>query len=609
MGSRIDTGVTGGAPNLLGSFTAAARPLDQNVDWEAFGTAHTPENCGKPWVWQECTVAIPGSPCLDAVQRLVISNALGGEFTVTVDPTGADPHTTAPITYPADDTDVQTAVDALPNVDPGDLVVAGGPTDFTFTYGGQYACLAVSPITVDCSALEGAPSYDEAVLADEPAVYWPLGDVAAPGVDVVAARNLIATGAPTFGAGPLRFDGDSVTDWSVTDYLSAAADAALHPVGAFTLEAIVDVGSGDVTHLPVFDNGYAAGDALVTIVGGHIHIEIGTLVATGPSLLTPNTQHHIAVVADGANAEVLLDGLVEIASTPYAGRVAAVLAPTVVGFSAPVGTSFTADGRISDAAVYPAALSIEQVDAHVAAMPESPELSCAVTVVTTGAPEVVAFDKPLNAGVDAVEFRPFIVEYNAQSCGGIPGDWDQLANRAKRGLAVRVSNAIALALSSSTPDSLPNQNPNLPELGTDVTPEDGPIGIVPTLEALIAAVYDCGLNGEVWIHAPAWLLPVLLNAQLITQVGSVWKLGPHTVVVDQGFANEAPTGADPATDGQAWLYATGPFEYATGPVNVLEDTTRGVTTRENRANVIAAQLALYRFDPCCVVAALTEVPS
>ena len=40
---------------------------------------------------------------------------------------------------------------------------------------------------------------------------------------------------------------------------------------------------------------------------------------------------------------------------------------------------------------------------------------------------------------------------------------------------------------------------------------------------------------------------------------------------------------------------------------MLEDATRGVTTRENRANVIAAQLAIYRFDPCCVFAALVQV--
>lgn len=216
-------------------------------------------------------------------------------------------------------------------------------------------------------------------------------------------------------------------------------------------------------------------------------------------------------------------------------------------------------------------------------------------------------EKPLNPGHDAVEFRPFLVEYNAQSCGGIPGDWDQLADRAKRGLAVRVSNAIDRALSSAAPDGQPNQNPNLPDLAVDITPGTGPAGIIATIEGLLQDAFECGLTGEAWIHLPAWTIPLLLFNQLIVQVGNTYKLGPHTVIVDQGYANEPPTGSPVAVAGQFWVYITGPFEYATGPVTMLDDTTKGVTIRENRANVIAAQLAIYRFDPCCVFAALSEV--
>jgi len=224
-------------------------------------------------------------------------------------------------------------------------------------------------------------------------------------------------------------------------------------------------------------------------------------------------------------------------------------------------------------------------------------------------------EKPLNEGADDVTFRPFLVEYNAQSCVGIPGDWNQLEARARRGLAVRLSNGIALALSSSAPDGTPNQNPNLPDSAIDVTPLAGPSDLVHTLAGLLQDAFACGLTGEVFIHAPAWTLPWFFNNTQITQVGSVFKLGPHTVVFDQGYTNEGPTGlgSDPdvpaspaAGPGQAYIYVTGPFEYATTAIQVLDDTTRGVSPRLNRANVIAAQLAIYRFDPCCVFAALAE---
>lgn len=225
-------------------------------------------------------------------------------------------------------------------------------------------------------------------------------------------------------------------------------------------------------------------------------------------------------------------------------------------------------------------------------------------------------DKPLNDGVAAVQFDPFLIEYNAQNCSGIPSDWDKLSDRAKRGISLRYSNALALALSSSTPDGQQNTNPNLPDTAVDVTPVGGPSSLVNTLAGLIQDAYDCGATGELFLHAPAWTLPYFLREQLLTQIGNVFKLGPHTVIFDQGYTNEGPTGvgSDPdvapspvAVPGQAYIYVSGPIEYATGSIQILDDTTKGVSPRLNRANVIAAQLAIYRFDPCCIFAALAKV--
>jgi len=223
--------------------------------------------------------------------------------------------------------------------------------------------------------------------------------------------------------------------------------------------------------------------------------------------------------------------------------------------------------------------------------------------------------KPLNEAESPASFRPFMVEYNAQSCSGIPGDWHELEARARRGLAGRVSNGIARAISSASPDGQQNQSPNLPDAAVDITGV-APAGLANTIAGLLQDSFDCGATGEQWIWLPAWVLPHLLEAQLVTQVGNVYKLGPHTVILDQGFTGAPPTGvgSDPdvpaspdAATGQAWVYVSGPVEFATGPTTILDDTTRGVSPRLNRANVIAGQLAIYRFDPCCVFAALAAV--
>lgn len=391
---KLDIGVTGGQPNLPGSLTAAARPLPENANWEAFGVDFTPENCGTAWPWQACTTVgvIPAVPCIDEVQQIEISGATGGTFTLTI-----GGQTTSSLAYGASDATVQAAIDAL--FDPGDVVVGGSndPDVYSLTYGGNFAC----------------------------------------------------------------------------------------------------------TDMP------------------------------------------LAVIDD---------------------------------------TQLTGPGAVS----------------------------AQVTVIIEGqasSPEVV-IDKPENAGVDSVEFHPFLAEYNARSCGGIAGDWAALADRAKRGLAVRTGRVIAEVLSSSAPDGNANESPSLPTVATDVTPtllDGGPAGLVNTVAGLLQEALACGANGELFIHAPHWTLPFWLNDTLITQVGNVFKLGPHTVVLDQGYTNESPVGSPDAAVGEANIYVTGPIEYTTGTAQLLDDTTRGVSTRLNQANAIVAQLAIYRFDPCCVFAARAKV--
>lgn len=87
------------------------------------------------------------------VQTLDLGAASAGTFTITF-----DDETTGAIAFNATAAAVQTALEALSNINPGDVIVTGGPLPgaITLTFGGQYAGADVETITVDDGNLTGA---------------------------------------------------------------------------------------------------------------------------------------------------------------------------------------------------------------------------------------------------------------------------------------------------------------------------------------------------------------------------------------------------------------------------------------------------------------------
>lgn len=87
------------------------------------------------------------------VQSLVATGGTAGDFTLTfID------QTTAAIPYNATAAQVQSALEALSNVNPGDIVAAGGPlpaTPVTLTFGGQYAAQNVPALVVTDNVTDG----------------------------------------------------------------------------------------------------------------------------------------------------------------------------------------------------------------------------------------------------------------------------------------------------------------------------------------------------------------------------------------------------------------------------------------------------------------------
>ncbi|WP_093803893.1 hypothetical protein [Streptomyces sp. Wb2n-11] len=90
----------------------------------------------------------------DEVQSVAITGSpTGGTYTLTF-----DTQTTAGIAYNATAAAVQSALEALSNITPGDVVCAGGPhpgTPVTVTFGGQYDGLNVTEMTGSAAGLTG----------------------------------------------------------------------------------------------------------------------------------------------------------------------------------------------------------------------------------------------------------------------------------------------------------------------------------------------------------------------------------------------------------------------------------------------------------------------
>lgn len=88
------------------------------------------------------------------VQQFDLGAASAGTFTISF-----DGETTAAIAFNANAATVQAALEELSNVDPGDIVVTGGPlpgTPVVLTFGGQYTGKNVPEITIGGGGLTGA---------------------------------------------------------------------------------------------------------------------------------------------------------------------------------------------------------------------------------------------------------------------------------------------------------------------------------------------------------------------------------------------------------------------------------------------------------------------
>ena len=197
---------------------------------------------------------------------------------------------------------------------------------------------------------------------------------------------------------------------------------------------------------------------------------------------------------------------------------------------------------------------------------------------------------------DPVEFDPFLV-YAGKTCSGAP-DFADLRELAQIALRRGMSGSLARELQQSDPLI---GNPDLVSTAVDITPAGGPPCINNAIAGLMTTAQACG-GGELTFHAPMVALASLMNYDLVAFEDGRYRLGGHTIIVDN-YENVGPTGSPAPADNEVYLYATGPVEYRLGEnVDVAH-----FTGRTNEGIVLAEQLAILRFDPCCSYAILAEI--
>lgn len=196
---------------------------------------------------------------------------------------------------------------------------------------------------------------------------------------------------------------------------------------------------------------------------------------------------------------------------------------------------------------------------------------------------------------DPVEFDPFLV-YAGVVCSGAP-DTDALSELAQIRLRRGLSGSLARELQQS--DALIG-NPDLVTTATDITPVTPPC-VNNAIAGLLSTAQSCG-GGELTFHAPMVALASLMTFNLVEFVDGRYRLGGHTIIVDD-YANVGPTGSPAPAANEVYIYATGPVEYRLGErIDIAH-----YTGRTNDSVVLAEQLAIVRFDPCCVYAILAEI--
>lgn|SRR5574341_66164 len=122
------------------------------------------------------------------------------------------------------------------------------------------------------------------------------------------------------------------------------------------------------------------------------------------------------------------------------------------------------------------------------------------------------------------------------------------------------------------------------------------------LEAQLADCY----HGQGVIHVPVEALPTLVAWDLVEREGdALYTARGNRVVVGDGYTGSSPAGVA-ASDGTAWIYATGAVFGYRATVPVIKEARDGFDRIENTYKMIAERVYVLGWE-CCHLATLINL--
>lgn len=221
-------------------------------------------------------------------------------------------------------------------------------------------------------------TYSAEVLADSPLAYYRLGEASGTTITDSSgnSRNGTWTATPTQGVdGLILGDADDAVDMDGSTHYGQVTDAAWMDSSTIALEAWI---KPDVVNafgiLLSRDNGNFTGDNMrywqlrVSDTGKAQFVFYAsdggaTQVVTGTTTMLVGQRYHVAATYDGSVGRVYLNGVQE-ASVSISGAIPTSTVAANVGIGrALVGTAFSYNGVLDEAAIY-SSLSAARVEAH-----------------------------------------------------------------------------------------------------------------------------------------------------------------------------------------------------------------------------------------------------
>jgi Concanavalin A-like lectin/glucanases superfamily/Regulator of chromosome condensation (RCC1) repeat/Chitobiase/beta-hexosaminidase C-terminal domain/Putative Ig domain/Glucodextranase, domain B/Putative binding domain, N-terminal/Viral BACON domain len=219
-----------------------------------------------------------------------------------------------------------------------------------------------------------ASAYGQAVVADHPIGYWRLSD-AAGAASTADASGFGHPGAPsggvTFGRTGALADGSTSAGFAGISGMVEIPHAAAFDLPAITWEAWVNAPSVSGAPRAILNKGGSTGVYALRIPAEATQLTLDFTLAGGApqsATLTPTVVGagwvHVAFTYDGATWRAYLNGA-ETDSGAAAGTLATNIDPIVFGRDGTLPLDWY-DARLSDVAVYPYALSADQLANHFA---------------------------------------------------------------------------------------------------------------------------------------------------------------------------------------------------------------------------------------------------